>query len=96
MSEIKLQKMLVVKSKLAKPASRTKKAYRDAAKVLTPFEQMDLVFGLWAANEELEISSCSEMNSSMEIIAYQDIKDALLAEHDEKNAFDSEPDGDVL
>ena len=95
MSEIKLQKMLVVKSKLAKPTCRTKKAYRDAAKALTPSEQLDLVFGLSAANEEVEVSSCSEMNSSLEIIADQDIEDALLAEHDE-NDSDSEPGTDIL
>lgn len=64
-SEIKLQKILVVKSKLAKPSSRTKKAYQEAAEVLTPSEQLDLVFGLSACCNFLHCvckickSSCS-------------------------------------
>ena len=82
MSEKKLQKMLLVKSKLAKPKNRTKKAYREAAEQLTPSEQLEILFRL-PEEEETEISSCSEMNSSLEIINDEDVEAALVAENDD-------------
>ena len=57
-NEIKLQKMLVVKSKLQKSRGRTKAAYRAAAEQLTPAEQVQAAFELEElANEEQEVSS---------------------------------------
>ena len=82
-SEKKLQKMLLVKSKIDKPKNRTKKAYREASSSLTPSEQLDLVFGLTtSADEEMEISSNSEMDSSMEIVDDEEVVDALVEENE--------------
>ena len=70
---------MLVKSKIAKPKNRTQKAYREASSSLTPSEQLDLVFGLTtSADEEMEISSNSEMDSSIEIVDDEEIVDALL------------------
>ena len=81
--EKKLQKILLVKSKLSKPTHRTKKNYRDAANQLSPSEQLDLVFGM--SGEEQEISSCSEMDSSIDIV---DEEEVLLALDNENNLFE--------
>ena len=82
-SEKKLQKMFLVKSKIDKPKNRTKKAYREASSSLTPSEQLDLVFGLTtSADEEMEISSNSEMDSSMEIVDDEEVVDALVEENE--------------
>ena len=75
--------MLLVKAKLQKPTNRTKKAYRKASAMLTPSEQLALVFD-HEDQEETEvssISSCSEMNSSMDLVDESEIVDALVAEN---------------
>ena len=75
--------MLLVKSKLSKPTHRTKKNYRDAANQLSPSEQLDLVFGM--SGEEQEIFSCSEMDSSIDLV---DEEEVLLALDNENNFFE--------
>ena len=75
--------MLLVKGKVAKPTNRTKKAYREASSSLTPSEQLDLVFGLTtSADEEIEVSSNSEMDSSIEIVDDEEVVDALVVENE--------------
>ena len=83
MSEKKFQKMLLVKSKIKKPKNRTRKAYREAANQLAPSDQLDIVFGLSAALEEIEVSSCSELESSMDIIDDSEVMEYLIAGNNE-------------
>ena len=82
LNEKKLQKMLLVKSSLEKPKSRTKKSYREAANQLSAAEQLDIAFGL-SKGEEQEISSCSELDSSMDIVNDADIVEELCADMDD-------------
>ena len=81
-SDKKLQKMLLVKSKMAKPTSRTKASYREAASQLTPQQQLDLTFAVNQVEEdaEQEVSSCSELDSSIDIVDDDDVIDALAVE----------------
>ena len=84
-NEIKLQKMLVVKSKLQKSRSRTKAAYKAAAEQLTPAEQVQAAFDLdKLANEEHEVSSESEIEEGSSIYFLQEgeVEQALLDEND--------------
>ena len=81
LSEKKLKKMWLVKSKIEKPKNRTKKAYREAANQLAPSDQLDIVFGLSAADKETEVSSCSELDSSMDIVDETDVVETLIAEN---------------
>ena len=80
LNEKKLQRMLLVKSKLPKPTNRTKKAYREASAILTPSEQLALLFG-HNDQEEREVSSCSEMDSSMDMVDKNKVIDALVAKN---------------
>ena len=75
--------MLLVKSKIEKPKNRTRKAYREAANQLAPSDQLDIVFGLSAADEETEVSSCSELDYSMDIVDDSEVMESLIAENNE-------------
>ena len=79
-NEIKLQKMLVVKSKLQKSRGRTKAAYRAAAEQLTPAEQVQAAFELEElANEEQEVSSGEsefEEGSSIDFLQEGEVEQA--------------------
>ena len=85
-NEIKLQKMLVVKSKLQKSRGRTKAAYRAAAEQLTPAEQVQAAFELEElANEEQEVSSDEselEEGSSIDFLQEGEVEQALLEENE--------------
>ena len=85
-NEIKLQKMLVVKSKLQKSRGRTKAAYRAAAEQLTPAEQVQAAFELEElANEEQEVSSGEselEEGSSIDFLQEGEVEQALLEENE--------------
>ena len=84
-NEIKLQKMLVVKSKLQKARGRTKAAYKAAAEQLTPAEQVQAAFDLdQLANEEQEVSSESEFEegSSFDFLQEGEVEQALLDENE--------------
>ena len=85
-NKIKLQKMLVVKSKLQKSRGRTKAAYRAAAEQLTPAEQVLAAFELEElANEEQEVSSGEselEEGSSIDFLQEGEVEQALLEENE--------------
>ena len=84
-NEIKLQKMLVVKSKLKKSRGRTKAAYKAAVEQLTPAEQVQAAFDLdKLANEEHEVSSESEIEegSSIDFLQEGEVEQALLDENE--------------
>ena len=85
-NDIKLQKMLVVKSKLQKSRERTKAAYKAAAEQLTPAEQVQAAFDLEElANEELEVSSSEsefEEGSSIDFLQEGEVEQALLEENE--------------
>ena len=53
---------------------------RLSCSVLTPSEQLALVFD-HDDQEETEVSSCSEMDSSMDLVDENEIVDALVAEN---------------
>ena len=84
MSDKKLQKMLVTKSKIKKPTSRTKEAIREAAMQLTPEEQLDVIFHS-NTDFEMEISSSSELEegSSVDNVDEDDVLMALALESKE-------------
>ena len=84
-NEIKLQKMLVVKSKLQKSRGRTKAAYKAAVEQLNPAEQVQAAFDLdKLANEEHEVSSESEIEegSSIDFLQEGEVEQALLDENE--------------
>ena len=84
-NEIKLQKMLVVKSKLKKSRGRTKAAYKAAVEQLNPAEQEQAAFDLnKLANEEHEVSSESEIEegSSIDFLQEGEVEQALLDENE--------------
>ena len=60
---------------------KNQKAYREAANQLAPSDQLDIVFGLSAADKETEISSSSELDSSMDIVDETDVVETLIAEN---------------
>ena len=82
--EKKMQKMLIVKSKLKKPSARTK----EAAEQLTPAQQLDLAFKLGdpdqEGGEEHEVYSGSEIEegSSLDFIDEEEVEQALLNENE--------------
>ena len=53
---VKLQRMLLVKSKFKKPANRTKAVMKEAAEMLTPSEQLDLLFNKVLTEEVIKES----------------------------------------
>ena len=86
-SEKKLQRMLLVKSKISKPSSRTKAAYRAAAEQLTPTEQLSIAFSI--QQRETEVSSSSEIESSMDDVDEYNILAALEKENNSLNEAES-------
>ena len=48
--------------------------------MFSPSEQLALVFGL-NDQEEMEVSSCSEMDSRMDMVDENEVIDALVAEN---------------
>lgn len=86
-SEDKLQKMLVVKSKIQRPKNRTKAAFKEAAEQLTPAQQIDLMFSVDKKANDWDWES-SELDSSMELANEEEVKAALLMENDDCNIQD--------
>ena len=76
----KLQKMLLVKSKIKNPRNKTKAAYKQSAKQLTPGEQLDMVFCIQTA-VETEVSSNSEIDSSLDKALIQENEDLIEMEN---------------
>ena len=69
--EKKLQKILMVKSKIDKLLSRTKAAYKEAVEQLTPAEKLTLAHkcGRFKETEDkLSLSSTSDFDSSLDIV----------------------------
>ena len=76
--------MLLVKSKFKKPTNRTKAAMKEAAEMLTPSEQLDLLFNkVWT--EEVIIESSEEEyaeDSNLDIVDHEDAL-VVLRNHNE-------------
>ena len=79
--------MLLVKSKISKPSFRTKAAYRAAAEQLTPTEQLSIAFSI--QQRETEVSSSSEIESSMDDVDEYNILAALEKENNSLNEAES-------
>ena len=75
-------KILLVKSKLAKPTNLTKKAYRELPTNSHPISNC---YSIWV--DETEFSSCLEIHSILEIINYEDVEADLVAEIDNTDNF---------
>ena len=72
--------MLLVKSKFKKPAKRTKAVMKEAAVMLTPSEQLDLLFNkVWT--EEVIIESSEEEYAEDSNLDIVDHEDALVVLH---------------
>ena len=85
-SETKLQKMLLVKGKIQKPAGRTKSAYREAAEQLTPAEMLDVAWDLGDfANSQgvQDPSSGSELDVSLDMVPDEAVEEAILQENED-------------
>ena len=80
--------MLMVKSKIDKPLSLTKAAYKEAVEQLLPAEKLNLAYecGRFEETEDkLSLSSTSDFDSSLDIVDEDNVVVAVEAENEAFN-----------